>query len=261
MPMLKYFQKSTEPQLAIVTKSKEGSTIMKIKGEDEDFPGFPRSHVLYGGQDHGEFTNLSKLKHLVKNDIFNYIWYGFEQGKDAKEMIGEIKAVALPKAYAIFDTMRYDMIPAEKMFPGVRELWNAFDRVQARNPARASITALKEVLCFLLQEDDGYRLRVQWMVEIFNPSSWWFKLLFHNLINDFMIALEEMEHAEVVGDMKERIALLRKGLQTLLSDEIIKTLFLQFCKEMNWNKLKLSKADKYHFRPKYFKVDWLLFEY
>ena len=46
-----------------------------------------------------------------------------------------------------------------------------------------------------------------------------------------------------------------------LEDEKIKELFLKLCKEMNWNKLKLSKADKFHFRGKWFRVDLDKFEY
>ena len=46
-----------------------------------------------------------------------------------------------------------------------------------------------------------------------------------------------------------------------LKDERIKELFLKFCKEVDWDKVKLSEADKYHFRGKYFRVDLDLFEY
>ena len=70
-----------------------------------------------------------------------------------------------------------------------------------------------------------------------------------------------MEHAEVVGDMKERIALLRRILTVLLKDEVIGALFDTFVKEVDWKKVKLSKIDKYYFRAKYFKVDYPVYDY
>ena len=33
------------------------------------------------------------------------------------------------------------------------------------------------------------------------------------------------------------------------------------CREMDWNKLRLTPADKYHFRGKWFKVDFDRFAY
>ena len=70
-----------------------------------------------------------------------------------------------------------------------------------------------------------------------------------------------MEHAEVVGDMKEKIVLLRRILLLILEDDTVLNLFNKFIKEVNWKKLKLSKADKYFFRAKYFKCDYPEWEY
>ena len=47
----------------------------------------------------------------------------------------------------------------------------------------------------------------------------------------------------------------------VLEDEIVGTLFDIFVKEVDWNKVKLSKADKYYFRAKYFKVDHPVYDY
>ena len=41
----------------------------------------------------------------------------------------------------------------------------------------------------------------------------------------------------------------------------IRDLFKRFCQEVRWHKVKLTKADKYHMRGKYFKVDFDLFDY
>jgi hypothetical protein len=106
-----------------------------------------------------------------------------------------------------------------------------------------------------MQEDDGYRMRMQWLAEWYSPLMklapvWFFKK-----------SLEMIEHAEVVGDMKERMRLLRRILLLVLEDEHIKKQFVALFREINWNKVKLTKADKYHFRGKYFKVDYQLFDY
>jgi hypothetical protein len=250
MPMVKYWKKA-DSVLAKVTKGKDGSLVMFMEGEDYEFPGFPRSHLLYGP--------LSKLKHEIKNQLFNDNWWKLEDGKSHKEVINDFKGT-LPNIFAIMETLKYDMIPPEKMPRGVRELWRAMTILEQRHNSRI-IQQLKEVLTFILSEDDAYRMRVQWIVQIFNPSAWWFKLFFRNPIKDFGIALRELENAEVVSDMKEKIRLLRRILLLILEDKKINQLFNELCREMDWSKLKLSEADKYHFRAKYFKVDMDKFEY
>ena len=82
-----------------------------------------------------------------------------------------------------------------------------------------------------------------------------------NPVKSFAFALYMLEHGEVVGDMKERIRLLRRVLLLILEDENIKRQFISLFREINWSKVKLTKADKYHFRGKYFKVDLKYFEY
>jgi hypothetical protein len=46
-----------------------------------------------------------------------------------------------------------------------------------------------------------------------------------------------------------------------LEDKSIRELFIKLCREVDWSKVKLTKADAYHFRGKYFKVDFDLLEY
>lgn len=250
MPIVKYW-KNADSVLAKVTTGKDGSLVMYMEGEDYEFPGFPRSHLLYG--------SMSKLKHEIKNQLFNDNWWKLEEGKSHQEVIRNFKNT-LPNIFEMMDKLKYDMIPPEKMPQGVRELWRAMTILEKRHDS-LTIQKLKEVLTFILTDDDAYRMRVQWIIQIFNPSAWWFKLFFRNPIKDFDLALQELENAEVVGDMKERIRLLRRILLLILEDKKINQLFKELCKEVNWNKLKLSEADKYHFRAKYFKVDLINFEY
>ena len=77
----------------------------------------------------------------------------------------------------------------------------------------------------------------------------------------FEKALMIMEHAEIIGDMKERIRLLRRILLTVLSDDSMRNQFYALCKEINWKRVRLSKADRYFFRGKYFRCDLDKFEY
>lgn len=250
MPMVKYWRKSVSVQAKVMT-GKDGSLIMKMEGEDYEFPGFPRSHLLYGP--------LSKLKHEVKNQLFNDSWWKLEDGVPRQEVINDFKK-SLKNIFEITESLKYDMTPPEKMPKGVRELWRAMTVLEERHNSK-TIQNLKKTLTFILTEDDAYRMRLQWMIQIFNPSAWWFKLFFRNPVKDFELGLQELENAEVVGDMKERIRLLRRILLLIIEDKKIGQLFNELCKEMDWKKLELSEADKYHFRAKYFKVDLDKFEF
>ena len=253
MPMIQYW-KMKEAVLAKVTKDKDGALIMVMDGEKEYYPGFPRSHLLFGP--------LSKLKHEIKNQIFNDSWRLLEEGKPKDEVIGYIKDI-LPGLEEYLELSKYDIVPPEKMISAVREIWRAFSKVEKEysGNTKEKIRLIKEMMTYVMQEDDSYRFRLQWIVQIFNPSSWWFKLFFRNPVKDFEIALQELEHAEIIDDMKAKIRLLRRILLLLLEDKKIKEAFNKLCKEMNWNKLKLSEADKFHFRGKWFKCDFDKFEY
>lgn len=244
-----------EAVAAKVTESKDGSLVMMMEGEKYPFPGYPRGHLLYG--------SLSPLKHEIKNQVFNDIWKKLEEGISHEQAIADIKGDILDRIIELAEPMRYDMLPFERLSPPVKEIWRAWTVVEGTvSPQNAfKLARLKEILCFILQEDDGYRFRVQWLVNFFNPSSLWRKALRRKPVDDFKLALEMIEHAEVIGDMKERMRLLRRILLLILEDDKIRTLFDRFCAEVDWNKVKLSKADKYFFRAKYFKVDWPVFDY
>src|SRR3990167_5896209 len=153
-----------------------------------------------------------------------------------------------PEIVALIENARFDMVPPEKMCVAVRELYRAFSEVENRYPSK-NILALRDCLTFILQEDDGYRFRVQWLVG-------WFPFFFKPKLKHFDLALSMLEHGEMIEDMKERVVLLRKVLMAILEDAHMKRLCEEFLKEVNWGKVKLSKADRYFFRAKYFKVDY-----
>ena len=88
MPMVKYW-KTKQSVSAIITKAEDGSTIMKMEGEDYPFPTYPRGYLLIG--ENGQYTPFSTLKHQIKNKIFNEAWAGLETGDNKRKIIDNIK--------------------------------------------------------------------------------------------------------------------------------------------------------------------------
>lgn len=244
MPMVKYW-KTQDKAIAKIVKHKDGYNQMFIEGESEPFPGFPRGHSLFG--------SLSPLKHQIKNQIFNESWRKLEEGVPKEQIITDIKQVIATGLTEFWERVQYDALPPDKLVPPVRELWRAMTTLENESKL---VKPLKEMLCFIMQEDDAYRFRLQWLFGIFRPR-WWNR----NPLDLLDIALTELENAEVIGDMKERQRLLKRILLLALEDKNIRSLFNKLIKELDWNKLVLSKADLYHFRGKYFRVDWDKFEY
>lgn len=249
VPMVDYW-KSTEAVAAKITKSKDGSLIMKMEGEKYPFPTFPRGHLLIAGANE-QYPPLSVLKHEIKNQIFNDSWYALEKGKDKSQIIQEIKNRLFGSIAEIAKKLKYEFLPPQRMTPSVREIHRAWTKV-----APPKTYPLRDYLCFILQEDDAYRFRVQWLVKwldwpirLFGPI-WVFKR-----------GLQMMEHAEMLNDMKERIRLLRRICLLALEDPTIKDLFIKFMREVKWKKVALTKGDIYHFRAKYFKADYPELEY
>lgn len=240
MPMVSYW-KRTEAIGAKVTKAKDGSTIMIMEGEKHPFPTFPRGHILFG--------HLSKIKHEIKNQIFNESWAKLEEGVNKREIINDIKVKLFNSIANEAEKSRYDMLPTSAMTPSVREIHRAWTKVSPKT------WQLRDYLCFILQEDDSYRFRVQWLYQ------WLGWLMRFNPVKSFGYALSMLEHGEVVGDMKERVRLLKRVLMLALEDESIKSQFISLFKEIDWKKVKLTEADKYHFRGKYFKCDLKYLEY
>ena len=243
MPSVQYWKyKDSVP--AKVVRSEDGSIIMKMEGEKQPFPTFPRGHLLFG--------KLSKLKHEIKNQIFNESWHQLEKGTHyRKDILEDIKRKWDGEITEIGESMKYEMLPEKSMCLSMRELYRAWTKV-------GGDPQMRDIITFILQEDDGYRNRFQWMVKYFNPSSWWFKLLKKDVVKEFDYAFEMLEHGEVINDMKERVRLVRIVMRVILEDS---DFFKRLCKEIDWNKVKLSKADMYHFRGKYFKCDYDILEY
>lgn len=231
MEMVKYWK--TKDKVSAKLTMKFGTPVMFLEGEKYPFPGFPRSPILYG--------KLSKLKHEIKNQIFNENWARLEKGQDIDINI------ALNNIYKLFEDSKYETLPSKYYCKSVSEIHRALKKV--------SNSKIIDILCHILQEDDAYRFRVQWIVTYFG----W--LRYFDPVKSFIGSLYFLEQAEVIDDMKERIRLLRRILNEILKNEDIKQKFVSFFKECDWDKVKLSKADKYYFRGKYFKVDYDKFEY
>lgn len=237
MEMVQYWKSGDMVEAKIVKK--DGVNYMYLNGEKYPFPGFPRGYLLFG--------KLSKLKHEIKNQIFNDNWKRFKEDYNVKDIILDIRQNSLPNIYKILDTMKFDMVPEKNMVPSVKELSRAWTKCGFN-------TKLRDLICFILQEDDSYRFRFQWLTTFFpffkkNPV----KILENTLV--------WLERAEVIGDMKERIRLFRTIIVKLLEDEHLKDNFIKLFREIDWKKVKMSKADKYYFRGKYFKVDLDKFDY
>lgn len=241
-PMVDYWRRQVSVS-AKQTRNKDGAMVLAFEGEKEIFPGFPRGHIL--------FTNLSKLKHEIKNQIFNESWVKLEQGIPSNEIVSDIKEKLTNSLGQYLEACRYDLMPLSRMNAPIKEIWRVLTEMEGKEP---KLKLFKEILTFILQEDDGYRFRVQWITRIW-PMRW------INPIISLKWALEELEHGEVIGDMKDRQRLLKRILLLVLEDPKILELYKEFCRKIDWSKLKMTPADKYHFRAKYFKVDFDRYEY
>lgn len=239
MPMVQYW-KFKESVAAKITKAKDGSQIMILEGEKYPLTTYPRGHLLFG--------KLSKLKHEIKQ-VFNESWAKLEEGKPREEVIADIKKKLFEEIPKYYEPMKYDMLPPQTMCPAVREIYRAWTKVSPETGV------LRDYLCLILQEDDSYRYRVSWLVKFFGL------FIKYNPVKKFRFALEMLEYAEVIMDMKERIRLLRRILLLTLEDDSIRKKFEMLFKEIDWKKVKLTKGDKYHFRGKYFRVDYPEIEY
>lgn len=245
--MVKYWMTQDGVE-AKVYKSKDGHYEMQMKGEKYPFPGFPRGALLYG--------SLSPLKHLIKNLIFNKTWNSLDAGKSTEEIAKDIRE----DSQRIFNFVKegkakdeesnemrpltYDMLPPEKMVPPVQELHRVLTEI--------GVTGWRDIITFIFQEDDAYRFRFQWIAKFFprNPT-----------LKDLEKGLNMLEHAEMVSDMKERVRLVRRVILATLRDPETRKTWEEFLKECDWKKIRLTNADKYFFRAKYFKVDFPEYQY
>jgi hypothetical protein len=212
---------------AKVTTDEDGSYIMWMEGEKYPFPGYPRGHLLYG--------TLSKLKHEIKNQIFNRNW----------ERIGRREPVSIDEAcqniYELAEKSKYDMLPVEKMAPAVREMYKNLTH-----------PVWRYIISYIFQEDDGYRFRFQWLMTYIDKK---------DPIGSFDTGMQMLEHAEVIDDMKERVNLIRVVMLKLWENPVYAQYWIDFVQNAKLSDMKLSKADKFYFRAKYFKVDYPHMEY
>ncbi|MBI1834111.1 MAG: hypothetical protein HYR90_04800 [Candidatus Andersenbacteria bacterium] len=256
--MVQYWRFGDVARAKLVTLD-SGAYGMVIEGEKYPLMGFPRGPVLFGP--------LARLKHIVKNVIFNEAWKLLEEGKTNEEIMNYMKSVAFPLIIEESKRNKYDMFPPEKLCPAVKELWRAMDAVGKRMGLDDWFKDLRDGIAFFFQEDDAYRFRFQWVAKYINPKSFWRKIYRfftrkpYSFKKELELVLNFLENAEIVPDMKGRIKLIKRVMFSFLEDKDFGKLVEEIVWELDWKKLKLSKADTYYFRGKYFKVDLDHFDY
>lgn len=132
------YYKKAESARARLVKADHGGLQMEIQGEKYKFEGFPRGHVLVGP--------LAKMKHKIKNMVFNEVF------KQIEEMAKNTE---------------HDMLPEERLCPAVREIHRVFDKLEHMevvDDMKGRMRLIKKVLTFFLQEDDAYRFRAQYFL-------------------------------------------------------------------------------------------------
>ena len=238
MDMVEYWKRN-ESVLAKLTQ-KNGASVMYMENEKYPLACLARGYLLSG--------KLSKLKHEIKNQIFNDSWA--KMGNTAEEQIVADIKKAVENIYPHYEVFRYDVLPVEKLSPAVKEIHRAWSKIAPDSKVRDMVTVI-------LQEDDSYRFRFQWIVSFMNPWT----MRFRDPVKCFERGLEWLEHGEIIGDMKERVRLFRTIMMIILRDKQNREFLTKLFREVDWSKVKLAPADKYFFRAKYFKVDLDKFDY
>ena len=259
-PMVQYWKTGDMARAKLVTLQ-DNSYAMLIEGEKYPLPGFPRGPVLYGP--------LAKLKFLAKNLVFNETWKLLEENKSEEEVMDYLITVARPILLTEIQRMKYDMFPPEKLCPAVRELWRGLTVIEGtieNKQEREDFRTLKEGITFFLQEDDAYRFRLQWLARYINPKNPIRRLYYlitrkpYSFREEIKKLFPFLENAEIIPDMRGRTKLISRILFFFLNTDM-GDLIEDVVKELDWSKIKLSKADAYFFRGKYFKVDLDKFDY
>lgn len=218
--------KTKEAVRAKLTTADDGSYIMWMEGEKYPFPGYPRGHLISNRPD--VFSPYSKLKHLIKTRLFNDNWYRIDKGERVE--------VDCTPIYEMAHELRHDMMPIGKCAPAVREIYRCLSHPQWR-----------DIITMIFQEDDAYRWRFQWIIPHLSKK---------DPIGSFDRAMELLEHAETTDDMKDRVRLFRRVLLELWKDPYYAQFWIDFVQNLDMKKVTLTKADKYFFRAKYFRVDY-----
>ena len=236
---------------------KDGSRNMEIEGEKYWFPGFPRQHVLIGGSlqkfkkamkfkiFHAMFNIVPAIKEDELSPFLKDIWRVFRMMKHAEiteDMRSEVWNLCLAYTYfmhkgkdvlsgkelmntlkPLWSEVKYDMIPIEQCCSFVKEIWNALtelEKLETDEDIKDFERTLKKFFCFFMQEDDAWRFRWQWVFERFNRKIY-----------------SKYDLADLANKNNYQVR-----FQFVLS-------------QMNYNKCKLSKIDKYHFRGKWFRPE------
>lgn len=225
--------RTKEAVQAKVTTDKDGSYIMWMEGEKYPFPGYPRGHLITNTEQ--GFSPYSRLKHTIKTRFFNENWWRLDRGERI-----EIEE-AQKEIFAIATSLKYDMMPIPKCAPAVREMYRCLPN-----------SLWRDIITCIFQEDDAYRWRFQYIIPFLSKK---------DPIGSFDKAMEMLENAEVIDDMKDRVRLIRRVLLKLWENPTYAQYLINFVRNADLKKLKLTKADKYFFRAKFFKVDYPYFEY
>ena len=199
---------------------------MWMDGEKYPFPGYPRGHLITN--EPGKFSPYSRLKHLIKTQFFNENWKRLDEGQSIQLETDEI--------FKLAQELRYELMPIEKCAPAIRELYQWLPD-----------SPWRDILICILQEDDAYRWRFQYLVQFLNKK---------DPIGSFNKAMKILENAEVIDDMKDRVNLIRRVLLALWENQQYAQHWIHLVKNMDFKKTKLQKADLYYFRAKYFKPDF-----
>lgn len=260
--MVEYWKWSDTARARIAT-APDGSFQMEIKGEKYPLAGFPRGHVLTG--------SLARFKHKIKNLVFNDTWAMLEQNATAYGIAEHFRENVIPQLVEEIKKCKPDMLPPQRMAASVREVNRALETLEgkvAHPDNRFLIARMREGITFFLQEDDAYRFRLQWAAQYV-----WYWMLGRKLLRLIGIktkplpfqklskAFDLIKDAEVVPDMKARIELIQTVLKVMLQEPFFKTVIEATIDEIRWRKMFLTKADKYYFRGKYFKVDHHKYDY
>ena len=240
MEMVSYW-KTSDHAAAKLTQLEDGSMIMDVENEKYPITCFPRSFLLFGP--------LSKLKHEIKNQIFNNVWRRVEVGESSEQIMEHLRRDVFPEILKLLENMKYDLVPPETMYGATREIYRAWTKV-------GGAPEWRDILCLIMGEDDSYQFRIKFLAERFHRYRWFIR----DPIKRLKKAFETIGHAETINDMKERERLWARGFITLLEDPKIRKTFDAFCKEVDWKKLYMTKGDLYHVRAKYFRPDYEVFK-
>lgn len=141
-PEMVSYWKEKEGVRAKITHARDGSLQMELEGEKYPFPALPRGPVLN--------SSIGKLKHTIKNMIFNAAWAEIEKVMSKSEM---------------------DMMPIHKCAPAIREIARVLDKMvemEISDDMKGRMRLLRNVIVFIFQEDDAYRFRAQYFLSNLN---------------------------------------------------------------------------------------------